>query len=308
MLKVPFAIVALLVMIGGAHADHWWGKSYGPSLSALEAKSRPPQRKSNDRTDEPATDQRDTELSAIPVKLLNTGKTAEETAQDAKYQNDQATTNRWMIWLTGVLGAGSLLLFVAGLIQIRISSDTAKKQLRAYVGLVKWKIELSPHQMHTAGNNAIEKSSAPIYENFVCATVKNFGPTPARDVVFVGGIISCNFGQRIPSEAFSSHNDMQAIIDAKAFVSHFTLFPSQEETTKMAILDPVAITAIKNVKKRKAAIFIWGRFYYRDIYSRPWRTKVCHTWEPWHPFGERFVPYEEHNGEDTKSLEDQAGK
>ena len=98
---------------------------------------------------------------------------------------------------------------------------------------------------------------------------------------------------------------MQSLANTDYFISHFMLAPSQSEITKMPIAYDQALRAIDRARDKQERVFVWGHVYYRDIYGRSWRTKFCREWEPWHPYGERFVPYSEHNGEDNEKLEDQ---
>lgn len=69
----------------------------------------------------------------------------------------------------------------------------------------------------------------------------------------------------------------------------------QAESRKTALRD---ISFMAGSKRAEKQIYAFGRIYYRDTYGRPWRTKFCFQWEPWHPFGPRWVTYRYYNDED----------
>jgi hypothetical protein len=204
----------------------------------------------------------------------------------------------------GLVTLFTFFLAIFALLQVRISADTAKKQLRAHVGLVKWDLELS-----STMDKSHQNGSGQIYENFLCATLQNFGPTLANDVVYIGYVFCTQFGCKLPDNFdFYIFKDTQTIADGRGFTSRFMLAPGQSEISKVPITDRGVLQAIEDAKRGQRAVYVWGRVYYRDIYGRPWRTRVCHAWEPWHPGGARFVPYETHNGEDQEELKNRPNK
>jgi len=206
--------------------------------------------------------------------------------------------------LSGALVIFTSLLAVFAFWQMWVVRDTARKQLRAHVGLVEWKFEISDDIANQ--KPAVSENEAKIYCDFLCATVKNFGATAATNVLYIGGMAWTAFGGKISKDdPCLNHRDKNVIDGSGYFVSRFMLSPGQQETGKTPINDQEAIDAIKNARLKKATIYVHGRVYYRDIYGRAWRTKFCHVWEPWHPPGPRFVPYEIHNGEDQERFEDQ---
>jgi hypothetical protein len=312
MLKRLFAIGLLALCAANADADPWWSESYEPTPRVRETESRPPQTQPNSTSAQPEGNQSDADHSAVPVKLLKTGKTAEESAQDAKYQDDQATTNRWMIWLTGILGIGSILLFVSSLIQIRISATTARKQLRAYVGIESNRFSFDSPSLITKHENAKTRAvnaaiaAGGIYTDFMSIGVRNFGETPAYHVTVFAGFAPTNFGERLPDDFFTKQFhavDAMPTATHRATTAVFTLHRDQTEISKHNI----PASALESIKHARSVpptrqIYVLGRIYYRDIYGQSWRTKFCYSWEPWHPAGERFVAYQEHNEEDQVEL------
>lgn len=170
--------------------------------------------------------------------------------------------------------------------------DTSKRELRAYVGLEKIDFEiLSKRNGYVP--IAIGAPSI-LFKDFISVTIKNFGATPAYDVVVLCGGLSTAFLGRAPV----GHNFDRAIHENRApgnFLTRMLLSPAQPEVIKCPLYNALPFW---QSQQRERSMFVYGRIYYRDAYGNPWSTKFCFVWEPWHPGGARFVPYEEFNGED----------
>jgi hypothetical protein len=88
---LPVLIVLALFLARTANAQ----KPYKPSVKHPQQHATPQNSTSNS-----ANDQRGTEKSPVAVKLLNTGKSAAETTQEAQQVKEQNNTNWWIVRLT----------------------------------------------------------------------------------------------------------------------------------------------------------------------------------------------------------------
>ncbi len=107
--------------------------SQNPSPSPAKT-VQPQQSQSTTGQQQRATDQNVTIKSPVEVKLLNTGKTPEETKQDAEDRKDKSSSDWWLVGLTAVIGVLAflqLLAFIAQAVYMRktfaATEDTAKK-------------------------------------------------------------------------------------------------------------------------------------------------------------------------------------
>jgi hypothetical protein len=139
-----------------------------------------------------------------------------------------------------------------------------------------------------------------IHKDFIVVTIKNFGQTPAKDTTVFAYFTDTKFPERLPDDFFE-HNDVDVVSAAhvRPTLARFLLQRGQAEISKSVIQD---IRPLRLAKPRERYIYVFGRIYYRDIYDKNWRTKFCYVWEPWHPSGPRFVPYEAYNDEDQNEL------
>ncbi len=212
-----------------------------------------------------------------------------------------ALSTAFLAVFTVVLALGTIGLYLATKNLVEGTDDTAKRQLRAYVGVGAndFSFEL-PDETDPAYKPVDLNAPPQILKDFLVINVKNFGQTPAHDVVVFGNVTPTLGASDLPQDFFSKMGSPDKI-DASTgiFVSTLMLQPQQTATSKHVILDVRPFTAAKS---RNVTIFVWGQIYYKDIYERTWRTRFCYSWEPWHPPGARFVPYKTHNDEDQTML------
>ena len=174
-----------------------------------------------------------------------------------------------------------------------------RRQLRAYVGIE----DISFEVMSKADPDyqpADLASSGYVRRDFIVTKTRNFGLTPAYRVTVFAYLVDTEFPNRLAADYFAQ-NDQDVFPTGKirAAVTRALVQRGQSEIIKSALRD---IRVIQQARDKERQIFIYGRVYYYDAYDRPWRTRFCYAWEPWHPAGERFVPYEYHNDEDQKRL------
>jgi len=203
---------------------------------------------------------------------------------------------------TFFLFVATCTLAIATLRLVKSAERTARRQLRAYIG-----VGSNDFAFETLGES--DPNYAPIdntnpvvgqvFQDFLTVTVTNFGKTPAYDVIVFGNVSGVPFSQRLNDNFFTQADinirDVISTDPVRSFISRFMLQPKQSAISKCIIWD---VRGLVRARQRQESIYVWGQIYYRDIYNRPWRTRFCYVWEPWHPHGARFVPYEQYNNED----------
>lgn len=277
-----------------------------------QAENRQPQRQENSQSDKNNTELRS---KGAPVALqieCDPSCTAKE-AEDHENANYIARLFYKTIYdplalLTGALAIATFLLVLVVLGQLRDARETAKRQLRAYVGIEDFSFDCPDLKSKIVGKRGNNDDEIPvagkIHKNFLVVTVRNFGATPACDVTVFSYVVATDFPNRLPDDFFEKNDvDNISMADVRITLARFMLHKDQIEDSKHVIENITTVReAMKNPPLKQ--LFLFGRIYYRDIYDRPWRTKFCFSWEPWHPPGPRFVAYEEYNGEDQKELEE----
>jgi hypothetical protein len=198
----------------------------------------------------------------------------------------------WMAIFTAVLTIATILLWLETKRAINDSRKSSERQLRAYVGVDKISFEIRSRKegykplIPGAGDN--------IYTDFICVEVKNFGQTPAREVSVYAWEISVDFFSRLET-GFDFDSRMPVV--RSNIVAHAYISKGQSAIITVPIIDS---RFYWDAREKKKSTYIYGRIFYIDAYDRSWSTKFCYIWEPFHPGGERFVPYEEFNGEDER--------
>jgi hypothetical protein len=182
----------------------------------------------------------------------------------------------------------------------KISKDTAKRQLRAYVGVDDFKVQIASLPN---GYEPIDMAKlGVVFPDNLTVVIKNFGATPATGVVAFMGPQAAPFGVHFPPDF-----DYEAACTprvANNIVSRHFLLPGKSEPIKFPLPDVRPFWA---AERREMNIFLVGRIYYLDAFGEPHSTMFNFAWEPWHPHGARFVPLDKFNGEDDKR-EPQAAK
>lgn len=141
-------------------------------------------------------------------------------------------------------------LVVSGMMQ----TDTARKQLRAYIGV---------DEMQNPDHRHIHPASSGILR--ATALMKNFGPTPALRVQYALGLQV--IPGELPVEIFNT-----AIWSKKQIIQ-----PTQEVVTSIndsEAVDPVTWAAVRT-GRTKMNIFVFGLVKYEDIFGSKHFTQFC---------------------------------
>lgn len=236
-----------------------------------------------------------------PITILKVGLYEAWSFVHSHHEETIAVGTIFIAIFTVVLGLFTVSLAGATDKLVRGAERTERRQLRAYVGLDKLEFESAglkdknymPADLTTPGL---------VHKDFIAVKVRNYGQTPAYGVTIYAYLVATDFPARLPDEFFSLNDvDIISMADIRPTLARFLLHQNQRELSKTPLTD---ITVLKEAVAKKKQVYVYGRIYYRDIYDRPWRTKFCYSWEPWHPTSPRFVAYEEYNGEDQKELEE----
>jgi hypothetical protein len=210
----------------------------------------------NSGTD-PADDQRGTESTPLMVKLLNTGKSHEETTQESQRVEKENNTDWWTVRLAiAAVGIGTLQLFafiwqaiVLGM-TIEVSRDTARRQLRAYVAGI-------PDFMFAFSDSSLPRTRFKLH---------NSGTTPAHRL-------------RHRTEIEILPNPVEAGMSLPAPSGNFSdpmvLFPNTNFTgnkTRAKVFDTGEISRIRN---GTASIYVYGEIEYFDIFENRQTSSFC---------------------------------
>ncbi len=209
---------------------------------------------------------------------------------------DAAADSAWWAWASGLVGiASTCFVLIALYLAYRsngIARDTAKRQLRAYVGVSGIKFEIASVE---AGYSPLDFGTPGlIYPDFITINVKNFGQTPATGVSCRIQLCSVPMLGRPPTEF---PNEKSFLPRGENIETRHYLHMGETEPIKCGLPDVRWYWA---AQRKQLSICVAGRIFYTDAFNEPHSTKFAFTWEPWHPHGERFVPIDRYNGEDDR--------
>jgi hypothetical protein len=259
--------------------------------------SQGPQIEAKQQPDGGHESQEDGKESKAPIASRGSDNASHGSEEASEYWTVPLLNRRLKITDT-LLVLFTFTLFLATRDLVKEAKESSQRDLRAYVGMDKLGFEI-PNENNP---NFVFDPDTPgvIQEDFITVKVRNYGSTPASDVcVFVYPAV-VGPHQRLEDTFLPAHDrDLAPTGAVRVTLARFMLHPNQIEITK-TFFHP---HAVREARARRATLYLCGRIYYRDIYNRPWRTRFCYGWEPSTTFhGERFVAYEQYNGEDQIEL------
>jgi hypothetical protein len=172
-------------------------------------------------------------------------------------------------WFTLTLRRSTDRLWDAGERQLSYLSDTADRQLRAYV--------------HVKGAT-VQKIDKPS-ERVIKVRIENFGQTPAKDVVFRSGEhvrewpLTTEFGG-FPADLSTSPSPLAP----------------RNYTEMMVPVSPLSAWEEQELQAGRAGIYVWGEITYIDCFDQPRRTWFCFVCEGEGLPGGRMHATEQGNG------------
>lgn len=218
---------------------------YGQTPTPTKTSDKPKtQSQSNKKPS--AADQRGTEQSPLIIKVIPTPNTDEKAEPDGKAHEEKATTERWLIGLTGllVLFTAILALYTAKLWSatdklVKGAQDTARRQLRAYVFVDRAEI------------TSIDSGDAPI----ATIVIKNSGQTPAYGLTQVGGIA---IGESFDTltHPIGPHGISKTSLSPGGITQHFNSAPGPLSTEEKSVLHAGTKT-----------LWVYGEVHYKDAFG-----------------------------------------
>ena len=138
--------------------------------------------------------------------------------------------------------------------------QTGERQLRAYVGAERMELELPG--LKTANYEPTDPDKPGLVVNdYVLCTVKNFGATPALDVITQVNWVYVPFGQSLPTSF--SYPDFESITapGVERVISRLHLMQQQSHTTRVPIYD---VDPFKQAEQQKVTVYLYGHVDYRS--------------------------------------------
>lgn len=194
----------------------------------------------------PDNEQRGSNNNPITVKILPSPDADTKAAKEEHYREEKASEDKWLtrstVWLAFVttpLAVFTALLWIATWRLVKGAEDTAKRQLRAYVSVASAEIiDLNAGLIPVAH-----------------LRVKNFGQTPAYDLVAIGGIAVGESFDRLPAPTGPSVMSRSSL-SIGAISDQYHPAPRPLRPEEMAAILAGTMT-----------LWVYGEFQYRDTFN-----------------------------------------
>jgi|CXWL01.1.fsa_nt_gi hypothetical protein len=222
-MRIYFLAVLYLLV-----ASWSYGQTPTPGVSANK-----PNKQNADPQEKPDADQRGTDKAPLVIKMLPYQSSEPLPAPHAN-QVTQKTTD-WDWWWDKspeiLIALFTLLLWLATRSLVRGADETARKELRAYMGVA---------------TNRILKGQGATEPNCVELVIQNFGKTMAKDTKIW----------------------INATITAEA-ITNFPLGDIKSKTVVMPNESLGFQHDIELAKNTPGRIYLWGRIEYEDVFKKP---------------------------------------
>ena len=221
-----------------------YGQTPGPGVSTDKPNNQNTNPQKNPETDQPGTDQ-----SPFIVKVLTTTPSEPPPTPDASQEKHKPPDWDWWWDKTPeiFIALFTLMLFIATRRLVTGADDTARRQLRAYISVVK-AFQVDNHDLTAYATN-----------------IRNSGQTPAY-------AIKCWRGIGIQKHPLTSRLSPPAghTPDTDVVLGNGAELGFNDE-----IRPQFSPREMGNVKTGKAAIYVWGRIEYLDCFERKHFTDFC---------------------------------
>jgi hypothetical protein len=167
--------------------------------------------------------------------------------QKQEYECLIAQYTRNLATFTWYLVAVTFLLALFGFWQVMVSRDTARRQLRAYIGIA---------------DNRISKVAADQTPE-IDLVIKNFGETPARAVQFW------------VEDIFESYPLINKLPIFDFRLAKFVLFPSDSYNLTWESSTPLTTTDMNGIQNGQRSLYVHGHVRYEDAFHRIRNTWFC---------------------------------
>lgn len=176
------------------------------------------------------------------IKSLDKQDPAQEKHDDA----DQKTPyDLWTFIATCFLSIGTIALAGASIWQVCETRTTAKRQLRAYISVIEFKI------------TNVKKDSLP----YPFIVIKNNGQTPARNVCITIDMLVAKYPWDSPSATENQRT-----------IKNFYIGPGNERLFDVREGEPINQATFDAILNNEMAVWVHGSIIYNDIFGQSQST------------------------------------
>jgi hypothetical protein len=231
--------------------------AFGVSVVPIPQGSPQPSRriinKDSPSSSQPPADTQKNQQSAEagPIQAILTAITqiqqqqAEEQKTEAYEKKNTIDLEWWLVWV-GIVQAAALILTIWAIIrQTGVLQNTAKKQLRAYVGVSECGLKLEPPNIPEGQVN-----------------VKNCGQTPAYKVRHWVGIAV------LPHPLVSKLPEPPGGLQSSVSI----LPPGGHHTLVVPVKTPIRACDLPSLYSPEHTVYVYGQIVYEDIFGDEWST------------------------------------
>lgn len=213
--------------------------------------------------------------------------------QDNRKNVNNDHSNLWMLRWTAVAALSAIGAVGFAKVTYDSTVDTAKKQLRSYIGVENIQLQLPSSKKANYLPSPMKRGVEVV--DVVVLTLKNFGSTPASEVTTKMAWHAEPFLHQPHSKFSFPDPGPQLPADLDFIVSKCVVFPGQPLTSRIAIQD---ITPFLEAAALKKSLYLYGHVDYQDIYGQTHTTKFCYAYQPNLVAGSHFLPYSRFNEAD----------
>jgi hypothetical protein len=221
-------------------------ESKNPSIGKRQTKSGPQQQIPAEHEKQPESDQRGTEQSPLIIKMVESPNGKQEASADEQERKKEAT-NGWSLSdiIAASAVAASLLQCLTLIATIVVMSRTARRQLRAYVGVAS----ASQVPSLAAGQKQVWGVS-----------VTGYGQTPAFNLRCWGNVIIGGYPLATPLPVPQFQADIRPIN------------PGQTVSIRLDTDNPLTAAEEQEIRAGTRYLYLYGEISYSDIFSKRRKT------------------------------------
>jgi len=233
----------------------------------------------NPQTTQP---QSGTDGSPFVVKLTNTGKSDQAAKQEADDLKDQTAVNEVIAAGTVILALFTVVLAFTGIYQARISSKTAKQELRAYIGID----EYMPKELPKWNRDGTLE---------VLGVVTNYGETPAYKL---GHSLNLRFVEKSFSEEIAFPDYKTGIRKSETINPGQTVVLSFKTSSDDPISSNDKLRLYTGASKKR--LYAYGFVVYDDAFEDSHYSNFCFElkWDRDSKINPSWMTYGSHNDSD----------
>jgi hypothetical protein len=170
-----------------------------------------------------------------------------------------------------------------------VAADTAKKQLRSYVGVDKVSVQFP--SLKVQNYNPTNIKAGDVETDFIVFALKNAGSTPALHVKTYASWVCQPFPAALPADFSFPDKSSNFPQGVSLITSDTPLLPQSSLQTSVAVHD---IRPFVGAIQKKNALYLYGHVDYEDIYGEKHKTNFCYAYQPYGTL-HQFNSYSSHN-------------